>query len=221
MGCDRRSVISSSNWAVIAAGRHRSGVEHLQRWVELEGGDRSPHERLELGPVRLRHAEHLTDHRDRELQGQLGDHVDHAVAAVEQLVGQPHDVGPELLDGPRRERLRHQLAQPRVVRRVEAEHRLRPLAEVLEPLEPLLFGEAVLLPHRPRLALAEPRVSQHRLAVVVSTDHHDPESAPEDRGVLANGRVARIRIGLALGREQDLGQRRIQVDDRRVRHEPP
>ena len=57
----------------------------------------------------------------------LADQVDRAVAGrevVEQLVDHLLHAGPQLLDGARGERLRHQLAQPGVVGRVDVEDRL-------------------------------------------------------------------------------------------------
>ncbi len=77
----------------------------------------------ELRLVLERHAKQPADHRDRQRVGEVGDDVEVTGLGdrVEQGVDQRRDVGLQCLDDLRHERLADQLAQPRVVRRVEEE----------------------------------------------------------------------------------------------------
>jgi hypothetical protein len=126
--------------------RPQRNVELVERRSRVEGGDRRSDHRLELVPVGLRHAEHLADDGDRQGERQIADHVDRALEAVEDLVGEAHDVGPEALDGPGRERLGHQPAHPGVVGRVE-EQQGAPVAGVAgEALVPFRLGQTMALP---------------------------------------------------------------------------
>ena len=95
-----------------------------------------PHERVrpcaQLRAIGLGHAEQLRDHEEGEREREVGDDVDGRAAAgrgvVEELVDQHLDARDERLDPPRRERLRHEPADARVVGRVEVED--RPLAAI-------------------------------------------------------------------------------------------
>ena len=116
-------------------GRDRGRVELLERRVELERRGGRPDVRLELGAQVDSGTPSISPMTDigsasasTEMTSTTPSH------SVEQLVGQPHDLGAQLLDRLRRERLRHQPPQPGVVGRVQAEHRARLLGEVLEAL---------------------------------------------------------------------------------------
>ena len=74
--------------------RFRRSLDLFQCRCELECRHRRAHERLEIGAVRLRDAEHLADDGDRQLQCELRDDVDGAVDAIEQLVREAKDVRP-------------------------------------------------------------------------------------------------------------------------------
>ena len=73
------------------------------------------------------HAEQLADHAERQRVGEALDEVDHRLGArglelVEQLVGDAFDRRFECGDPGRRERPRHEAAQPRVVGRIDVQH---------------------------------------------------------------------------------------------------
>ena len=198
--------------------RARCGVELIEWRIELEGLHRVAHERLEGDALRCGNAQHLADDGHRQRQRELGNDVDRVAELVEQLIGEPHDFGPEVLDRLGCERLRHEPAQTRVVGRIEAEHRAHPPFHVGEALAPLLLGQAVGLPHRADLALAETRVAQHPLAVFEAADDHEAQGAAKNRRVLADRRVTRVGIRFAFGRQKDLCEQGIYVDFRRVGH---
>jgi len=193
-------------------------VAQLERHVELEHPRRGAHVRLQRDPIRGGNAEHLSDHRHRELQRELGNHVDHAVETVEQFVGEPNDARAQVLDGLGRERFRDEPAQPGVVGRVEAEHRSHAHFHRAEARFPIGSRQPVFVPDRSGLTLAEARVAQRPLAILVATQHHESERAPERTRVLADRGVARVGIALALGREEDLGEEPVDVDGRCIGH---
>ena len=80
----------------------------------------------ERGVVLRRHAEELADDDDGQRVREVGHDVHAAVAAgfdlVEPLVDDLLDADPEPLDHLRRERLAHEAAQARVIRRVLEQH---------------------------------------------------------------------------------------------------
>ena len=141
VGCARRSAIRASRCSVSTLSRRDRGVEVFERWVELERLHRGAHVRLERGAFLGGNAEHLADHGHRQRQRELGDDVDVAVGVelVEQLVGEAHDVGAQVLDRLRRERLRDESPEARVIGRVETEHRRRSPLEIGKALVPLLL----------------------------------------------------------------------------------
>ena len=128
-----------------------------------------------------RNAEHLADHGHRQRQRECRNDVDFstAIELVEQLVGEAHDVGAEILDRLGCERLGDEPAQSRVIGRIEAEHRGRATLEIGKAFVPLRFGEAVALPHRDARALPETGIAQDQLAVVVTTDHDEARTRCE------------------------------------------
>ena len=124
----------------------------------------------------------IADHRARQGLGQVGDDV-HASGgrnAIEQRVDVSLDARPECLDGPRRERPAHRVAEPRVVRRIPEEHRL-PGAPGLEArgvsesaAHPIRDGPAA----RPEVTLeplaAEPWVAEDGRDVGVAGQDPEP-----------------------------------------------
>ena len=104
---------------------HEGGLVEVV--VEQAGGPRGPS--LEALPVGDGHAQQLADHDRRQGVGQVGQHVELAVAPlhhrVEQLVDQPLDAGLEAVDGPGGEGLADQPPQAGVVGRVEEHHQVR------------------------------------------------------------------------------------------------
>ena len=94
--------------------------------------------------VRLGDAEQLGDDRDRQRFDVVGDEVDLASArhCVEQAVDDRLDPRAHRLDGPRRERLEHESAQPRVVGWFEVEH-----PGVVELVERRVPGRRLRPPH--------------------------------------------------------------------------
>ena len=110
------------------------------------------------------------------------------------------DARPERLDGARRERPAHRVAEPRVVRRIAEEHRL-PVAAGLEARRRETAACAVRgrSPARPEVALEplapEPRVAEDRGHVGVAREDPEPMGRAVDRILGAEARVERIRIG--------------------------
>ncbi len=90
--------------------------------VEEAGGVRRP--AGEVVAVVQRHAEHLADHGDRQLEAEVGHDVEAPGIGglVEDAVHQLLDAGSQPLDGARGEALGHQLAQPGVVGRIHEQH---------------------------------------------------------------------------------------------------
>ena len=157
---------------------HEGGLVEVV--VEQAGRARGP--ALEALPVGHRHAQQLADHHRRQRVGQVGQHVELAVAPlhhrVEQLVDQPLDAGLEAVDGARGERLADQAPQPGVVGRVEEHHQVRP---GLAHRALLRQVDALAQPGR---VGAEPRVAQHGGGVVVAGEH------PRAVGGVVDGLVA-------------------------------
>ena len=153
--------------------------------------------------MRLGDPEELADDGARQGLGQVGDDVHPAGRrdAIEQGVDVRLDARAERLDGARRERPAHRVAEPRVVRRVAEEHRL-PVAAGLEArgvsetaARPVRGGS----PARPEVALEplapEPWVAEDRGHVGVAREDPEPMRRAVDRILGAEARVERIRIG--------------------------
>ena len=133
----------------------------------------------QVRPVRLRDAEQVADHADRQWHG----HQVHEVTAgrgrqlVEELVGTLRDAGAKRVHVPEREGGADHAAQPRVLGRIGKDHGL------LQALHdrPDLFP-AHIPGLDPLLALAERAVPQRRDAVSVPAEHHHVAVAGDQRG---------------------------------------
>src|SRR5690606_17879816 len=150
-----------------------------------------------------RHPEQLADQRRGDRQRQVGDHVHRA-----RLERRPEPLGhdlahprPPALDGARREGLRHQLAQARVVRRVLLEHELagalrlraarqRPVEPPHPAAHPAQQAHAVRVAGQPPRAqgrlvygsgLAQPMESRIRIVVERRAAQRGLESVPARR----------------------------------------
>ncbi len=180
---------------------------------------RGAHLRLQAGPVLRRHAHQLTDHRHGQGQGEVGHELDVAFLShgVEQVGHQLVHGRAEPLDLARRERTRHQAAQPGVVRRVGHQH------VVLRGLEEFAAPRPVLTENAGGRTLdgqatPESGVAQHGLALVVAVHDVGAERRPADPGLFAHEGVVRVGIRLALGSDQHLQQPPVEVGALRDRH---
>ena len=152
--------------------------------------------------MRLGDPQQLADDGARQRLGEVGDDVHPAGRrhAIEQRVDVGLDRAAERLDGARRERPAHRVAEPRVVRRVPEEHRLpvaagvRAVAVVRRevPLEPLA---------------AEPRVAEDRGHVGVAREDPQAVRRAVDRVSAAEASVE-AGYGSARSRESD-GSKRV------------
>ena len=144
----------------------------------------------ELVPVFLRNTDHLGDHLERHLGGDVDDEValaglDHV---VEDLVGELADVRLDHAHLAGREAAVHELAVARVLGRVHREH------EVAALLELVVLGPALELHDAAALLVGGVRgaVAADRDDVGVLGDH--PEAGPAGLGVEVHGRfVAQVR----------------------------
>ena len=98
-----------------------------------------------------------------------------------------------------------------MIRRIEPEHRLAAAAEAGEASVELVLGEAEELGVEDLVSAAETVVAQDCVALVISAEHVHPERALVQRGRLAQSRIAGIRVGLALGREEDGPENPVEV----------
>ena len=155
----------------------------------------------EAGAVGDGNAEQLGDHRDRQREGELADRSISPRASVRRaLVGDLLDPRPQLLDHPRRERLRDQAAQAAVVVAVAVEH---VAVDELEGRQHRLRGQLVLRQREPLVADEALVVEQHRGGVLVAGDEPDHALAvdaglADDRVMLAHLREDALRIGAKL-----------------------
>ena len=94
-----------------------------QQEIRVQPAGHGPRPAGEAFVVLRRHPEQLADHHDRQRRGQRADEVDGSAAVhlVDPLAGQLLDARRQQRDPARGERRRDEPAQPRVVRRVEAE----------------------------------------------------------------------------------------------------
>ena len=178
--------------------------EPLQRLVVERRCDDRVRPLLEAGVVGTRHAEHLCDHRDRQRERVVGGEVHLAARldGVEQLVGDRLDPRAQLLDHPRRERLRDEAPEPAVVVAVPVEH---VVLDQLEGRRQRLAAELLLGQREPRVADEALVVEQHAGGVLVPGDEPDHRLAvdprlAEDGVVLAHLREDAVRIGAELRR---------------------
>ena len=137
----------------------------------LDRDDRLVRPLLELRPVAARHPQDLRDHDHRQGMAERFHQVEAPVGGhgVEQLIRDLPDARPQLLDCLRRERLRHQRPQPRVLGRVAVQQPNRPR----QPFARL------------RVEVVLPRSGLHRPVVVVPRDldalvmpEHEPDPVP-------------------------------------------
>ena len=140
-----------------------------------EVGDRGVGPRLELLAVLGRDTDDLGDDDDRQRIGERPHEVDLACveSPVDQLVGDLAHARLEAADDTRGEGLVHQAAQPRVLRRILAEH--------------ARFGDLLRIDTRWCGKTARPRlrVLQDRLHVRVAEDGHDRQLGVAEGGVVA------------------------------------
>ena len=142
--------------------------------------------------------EHLGDHDERQRERQVGDEVHLAgparVDRIEVLVDELLHPGLELLDGPRREHLRHEPAEAVVVGRVEVEHRVR--ATLAAFVEHRLDVGVHRDGQRLRVALldAQARVPEHPVHVLVSKQRPHAERAQVHGILLAHQRILLVRV---------------------------
>ena len=114
---------------------------------------------------------------------------------VEQAVDDRLDPRPHRLDGPRRERLEHEPAQPRVVGRLEVEH-----ARVVELVERRVPGGRLRPAHlrvRRLVEVGPPETAVAEQPVDVGVPRDEPlrgGRVPQDRMVVAQALVDRVRI---------------------------
>ena len=158
-------------------GRRQDLVLVLDREQRFEAEGEGVRPGAQLPLLRLRHAEQLRDHPERQREREIGDHV-HAVAPrhdrVEGVVDHRLHARCQLLDRSRREDLLDQLAEPGVVRRVEVEDLAGPaLGAVAQDLLPQLGAwiradDAVVLD-------AQARVPEEADGVVVAEERPQPE----------------------------------------------
>ena len=154
-------------------------------------------------PILRRHAEHLGDNDDRQRVGEIVNDLEFASIAGlrEHVFDDLPDARPQVLDGPRRERLADQPAQSCVTWRIGGQHRLGVAHRAI-----LLL----LLAHHLREARLgttavgrEATVHQDRVDVVVAREHPRLHHlAPVDGGLLPKLAVHRIRVGEHSGRER-------------------
>ena len=176
-------------------GRGDAALDHLgrrkRRGQQVRGGGRPFGEALAIGE---RHAHHLADDRRRHRQRQVGDDVHLAALgdAIEQLVDQHLDARPQRLDGARAKRLVHQLAQPRVIRRVLLQDELPGPAGEGRAAQRVAVGKA----HAGRHFL------QHAHDVVVARQPEEADRRLVDGIMLAQALQERIRIGAKRGIER-------------------
>ena len=164
-------------WPVL---RDREGVE-TSRHRGRPGGARRP--------VRLGNPEELADDGARQGLGQVRDNVHPAGRrqTIERGLGVRLDARAERLDGARRERPAHRVAEPRVMRRVAEEHRLPGTAglEARSVSETAACAGRGRSPARPEVALEplapEPWVAENRRHVGV------PREDPEPMGRAVDG----------------------------------
>ena len=178
----------------VDVGDHVVGRAHhlrdlVGRRERLERRDERVRPVAQLQAVGLRHAEHLGDHRERERERQVGDHVHLAAGGggVEHPVHERLHVGEQLLDAPRRERLADEPPDPGVVGRVDVEDRPRAAVAPLDPRG----GEHLLTPVVGAVLLVDrqARVAQQPGAVVVAGEGPRAERALVDGAQLAEAAV--------------------------------
>jgi hypothetical protein len=181
----------------------------LQRPLQRVGGhqrvqqvDQRPRPGPEPVPVGLRHAEQLADHRDGQGVGEVLGHVHRARAGdpFQQFRHDHLDPRSQPLHRPRRERLADQRSQPRVVGRVDEQHRGGGL---LPGQQPVHLGGQAKLPHPLGAAQvpAHPRVPQHRQHVSMAGEHPESQRAAVHRVGGAELLVQRIGVLVDLGQE--------------------
>ena len=181
----------------------------------LERSGAGAHQGAELVTVRRRHPHQLTDDLHREPERQRVHDVDIALDghSVDDHVGHVAHMGFEVLHASWREPPRHQASEAGVVRRVDEEHRVAH--------DRLLAGRQPRVEQRPTIvvevALAQARVSQHRVAVRPSgQEPHRAQVTAVHWSHVAQLAVPRVRVGPPLGRQQRLHHQPVGVH-RRVR----
>ena len=190
------------------------GVLHGQQRVEHLGDGVAPGAELD-GVATLGHAEHLVDDGEGEGEGQLADEVDGLAAlgeVVEDAVDQIAGGGPDALDGPGRERLRHQLADARVVGWVDVqdgEAALEGRLALLDAAFVHLLAAGGAADIDVALLDAGPGLAEEGVDVGPAGDEPGTERGLADGVRLADGRVLCVRIVVEPRLE------RVQADDGR------
>ena len=184
--------------AGIAATRARKSAHEIGECARRRGRallDRAVHAELvhrdhpvrpfdERRPHLARNAEQVGDHGDGNGSGELGDQVGRALRRerVDPLVRQRGDPGPELFDPARDEGAIDEVAQPRVLGRLELEDRMA-LERVERRKMRLWLGPAQFRPaHQVRDLATEAAVAQQRRHIGVAGEAPEAVVLPEEHG---------------------------------------
>ena len=169
-------------------------------------------ERAEVLAVLGRHADQRADHVGRQRECHAADKVTLTAEIVEQVVAHLLDLGTQLLDTAGRERAGDEAAHPGVIGRVEHQHRQGAAADLaLGAVE----GDALV---RQAGTAPAPRIAEKRPGVVEpGEDPPTDQFGLEDRGVLPQFGIERIRIRDGLGVGEDLEQCGVGIESHGVR----